>query len=285
MVKLPQPLFLVISLLCHFQKLPCIFKRSLCGYISPCKLLLNKQVQISSLFEKTADGKVKVFVKDAEYGVFDTVLMAIGRTGCAGQLNLEATGLSYNAKSGKVDVNDNDQTSVPHIYAIGDVIEGKPELTPVAIQAGKLLCRRLFGGATKKMDYTDVATTVFTPIEYGCVGYSEEDAKKALGQDKIKVYHCTAQPLEWNLNSERKEDVGYMKLIVDKEAKEKVVGIHVLGPNAGEIIQGLAVAIRCGVTKEHFDDCVGIHPTYAESYTTMTEEKKEGCALPTKGGC
>lgn len=240
---------------------------------------------VPSKFEKTADGKVKVFVKDAEYGVFDTVLMAIGRTGCAGQLNLEAAGLSYNAKSGKVDVNDNDQTSVPHIYAIGDVIEGKPELTPVAIQAGKLLCRRLFGGATKKMDYTDVATTVFTPIEYGCVGYSEEDAKKALGQDKIKVYHCTAQPLEWNLNSERKEDVGYMKLIVDKEAKEKVVGIHVLGPNAGEIIQGLAVAIRCGVTKEHFDDCVGIHPTYAESYTTMTEEKKEGCALPTKGGC
>eukprot|EP00434_Breviolum_minutum_P042768 symbB.v1.2.038080.t2/scaffold5812.1/size23411/1 len=176
--------------------------------------------------------------------------MAVGRTGCAGQLNLEAAGLSYNA-SGKVDVNDNDQTSVPHIFAVGDVIEGKPELTPVAIQ----------------------------------VGYSEEDAVKVIGKDKIKVYHCTAQPLEWNLNSERKEDMGYMKLIVDKEAKEKVVGIHILGPNAGEIIQGLAVAIRCGVTKEHFDDCVGIHPTYAESYTTMTEEKTEGSALPTKGGC
>ncbi|CAE7696862.1 SEP1 [Symbiodinium sp. KB8] len=99
------------------------------------------------------------------------------------------------------------------------------------------------------------------------------------------VYHCTAQPLEWNLNSERKDDMGYMKLIVDKEEKEKVVGVHILGPNAGEIIQGLSVAIRCGVTKEHFDDCVGIHPTYAESYTTMTEEKTEGSALPTKGGC
>ena len=143
---------------------------------------------VPSKFEKTADGKVKVFVKDAEYGVFDTVLMAVGRTGCAGQLNLEAAGLSYNAKSGKVDVNDNDQTSVPHIFAVGDVIEGKPELTPVAIQAGKLLCRRLFAGATKKMDYTDVATTVFTPIEYGCVGYSEEDAVKVIGKDKIKVY-------------------------------------------------------------------------------------------------
>lgn len=135
------------------------------------------------------------------------------------------------------------------------------------------------------MDYTDVATTVFTPIEYGCVGYSEEDAIKALGKEKVKVYHCTAQPLEWNLNDERKDDLGYMKLVVDKESKEKVVGVHILGPNAGEIIQGLAVAIRCGVTKEHFDDCVGIHPTFAESYTTMTEEKTAGSKLPTKGGC
>eukprot|EP00439_Symbiodinium_sp_Y106_P020612 s2610_g2.t1 len=240
---------------------------------------------VPSKFEKTADGKVKVFVKDAEYGVFDTVLVAIGRTGLASQLNVEAAGLSYNPKTGKVVVDDNDQTSVPNIFAIGDVCEGKPELTPVAIQAGRMLTRRLFAGSTKKMDYTDIATTVFTPIEYGCVGYSEDEAREKISKDRIKVYHCTAQPLEWNLNSERKDDMGYMKLIVDKEEKEKVVGVHILGPNAGEIIQGLSVAIRCGVTKEHFDDCVGIHPTYAESYTTMTEEKTEGSTLPTKGGC
>ncbi|CAE7270679.1 TXNRD3 [Symbiodinium natans] len=240
---------------------------------------------VPSKYEKTADGKVKVFVKDKEYGVFDTVLVAIGRTGCAGQLNVEAAGLSYNPKTGKLDVNDNDQTSVPNIFAIGDVCEGKPELTPVAIQAGRMLTRRLFAESTKKMDYTDIATTVFTPIEYGCVGYSEDEAKEKIGKSRIKVYHCTAQPLEWNLNSERKDDMGYMKLIVDKDEKEKVVGVHILGPNAGEIIQGLSVAIRCGVTKEHFDDCVGIHPTYAESYTTMTEEKTENSALPTKGGC
>ncbi|CAE7892726.1 TXNRD3 [Symbiodinium necroappetens] len=240
---------------------------------------------VPSKFEKTADGKVKVFVKDAEYGVFDTVLVAIGRAGCASQLNVEAAGLSYNPKTGKVVVDDNDQTSVPNIFAIGDVCEGKPELTPVAIQAGRMLTRRLFAGSTKKMDYTDIATTVFTPIEYGCVGYSEDEAREKISKERIKVYHCTAQPLEWNLNSERKDDMGYMKLIVDKEEKEKVVGVHILGPNAGEIIQGLSVAIRCGVTKEHFDDCVGIHPTFAESYTTMTEEKTEGSALPTKGGC
>lgn len=189
-------------------------------------------------------------------------------------------------KSGKVVVNDADQTSVPHIYAIGDVIEGKPELTPVAIQAGRLLCKRLFAGSSKKMDYIDVATAVFTPIEYGAVGYSEEDAQKALGKERVKVYHASANPLEWNLNSEeRSNDMGYMKLVVDKADKEKVVGVHILGPNAGEVIQGLAVAIRCGVTKEHFDDCVGIHPTFAEAYTTMDQEKTDASALPTKGGC
>jgi len=238
-----------------------------------------------SKFEKLPSGQVKVFVKDAEYGVYDTVLLAIGREGCAGSLNLEAAGLKYIEKTGKVACNDHDQTSVPHIFAIGDVIEGKPELTPVAIQAGKLLCRRLFGGATKIMDYTDVATAVFTPIEYGAVGYSEGDAIKALGKDRVKVYHCSAQPLEWNLNHERKEDMGYMKVVVDVAEKEKVVGVHILGPNAGEVIQGLSVALKCGATKEHFDDCVGIHPTFAESYTTLTEIKEEGKALPTKGGC
>lgn len=237
-----------------------------------------------SRFEKTPSGQVKVFVNDSEYGVFDTVLLAIGRTGCAGQLNLPAVGIEFN-KNGKVVCNEADQTTVPHIFAIGDVIEGKPELTPVAIQAGKLLCKRLFGGSQKLMDYTDIATTVFTPIEYGAVGYTEEDAIKKLGKDRVKVYHCSAVPLEWNLNHERKEDMGYMKLIVDTAEKEKVVGVHILGPNAGEVIQGLSVAIKCGVTKEHFDDCVGIHPTFAEAYTTMTELKEEGKGLPTKAGC
>jgi len=240
---------------------------------------------VPSKFEKTASGQVRVFVKDQEYGVFDTVLVAIGRTGCAGLLNLKAAGLEYSEKTGKLTVNEADQTSVPHIHAVGDVIEGKPELTPVAIQAGRFLARRLFGGAKKLMDYTDVATAVFTPIEFGTVGYSEDDAKAKLGKDKIKVYHTIAMPLEWNLNSHRNQsgDEGYMKVIVDK-ATDKVVGAHVLGPHSGEVIQGLAVALKAGVTKEQLDDTVGIHPTFAEAYTTMTEEKQEGVALA-KGGC
>jgi len=232
-------------------------------------------------FEKTESGQVRVFVNDKEYGIYDTVLMAVGRTGCAGWLNVGAAGLEYNEKNGKVSVNESDQTSVPHIYAVGDVIDGKPELTPVAIQAGRLLMKRLFGGQTKIMDYTDVATTIFTPIEFGTVGYTEDDAKKQLGPERVKVYHTIASPLEWNLNPHRAEDgdQGYIKVIVDMASNEKVVGVHVLGASAGEVIQGLAVALKAGMTKEHLDDTVGIHPTFAESLTTMTEEKKEGVAL------
>merc|ERR1719336_643465 len=147
--------------------------------------------------------------------------------------------------------------------------------------------KRLFAGATKLMDYTDVATIIFTPIEYGTVGYSEEDAKTKFGAERLKVYHTLASPLEWNLNEHRKADgdKGYMKVICDKESNEKIVGVHILGANAGEVIQGLGVAMKAGVTKEHLDDTVGIHPTFAESYTTMTEEKVEGEELEDAGGC
>lgn len=253
---------------------------------------------VPSKFEKTADGKVKVFVKDAEYGIYDTVFVAIGRTGCAGWLNLEAAGIPYDAKSGKLKANKDESTNVPHIYAVGDVIEGMPELTPVAIQAGKLLANRLFGNkddsnaykkklTTRLMDYTDIATTVFTPIEYGCIGYSEEDAKKNLGAENIVVYHTLAKPLEWALNSERDSDYGFLKIICDKSKGEKVVGFHVLGPNAGEVTQGFAVAMKAGFTKENLEDCVGIHPTFAEGFTTLYHDaiKKEGEVLGPPKSC
>jgi len=241
---------------------------------------------VPSKFEKLSDGRVRVFVNGKEYGVYDTVLMAVGRTGCAGQLNVKAAGLEYLEKNGKIKVNEADQTSVPHIYAVGDVCDGKPELTPVAIQAGRFLARRLFGGAKKLMDFTDVATAVFTPIEFGTVGLSEDAAKEKFGKERVKVYHTIASPLEWSTNNHRSADgdEGYMKLIVDRADNERVVGVHILGPNAGEVIQGLAVAVKVGVTKEQLDDTVGIHPTFAEAYTTITDEKVQGAMLK-KGGC
>mmetsp|Transcript_11050 Transcript_11050/g.20060 ORF Transcript_11050/g.20060 Transcript_11050/m.20060 type:complete len:482 (+) Transcript_11050:55-1500(+) len=239
---------------------------------------------VPSKFEKLPSGQVKVYVDGNEYGVYDTVLQAIGRKGCANNLNLEAAGVTYDKEKGKIPCT-NEQTNVPHIYAIGDVVLGMPELTPVAIQAGKLLVKRLYGGSSKQMDYTDICTTVFTPIEYGCVGYAEEDAKKELGPERIKVYHCYNQPLEWKTSPERHEEFGYMKFIVDLAEKEKVVGVHILGPNAGEVIQGLGVAMKAGFTKDHLDDCVGIHPTFAEAYTTMTEVKEEGKDLAKGANC
>lgn len=119
---------------------------------------------------------------------YDTVLFAMGRYAVTQGLNLENAGVKPE-KNGKFIVNDEEQTNIPNIYAIGDVIYGQLELTPVAIKAGMLLANRMFLGHTEKMDYANVPTTVFTPLEYGCCGPSEEDAKKEYGADNIKTYH------------------------------------------------------------------------------------------------
>lgn len=153
---------------------------------------------------------------------------------------------------------------MPHIYAIGDVIYGQLELTPVAIKAGMLLSQRLFAGGTELMDYITVPTTVFTPIEYGCCGYSEEDAKEKFGADNISTYHTQFQPLEWQFNKQRPDGVmSYVKLLVHKP-DDKVVGFHILCPNAGEVTQGIGIAMKCGATRAMVNSCVGIHPTVAE---------------------
>merc|ERR1719399_2635355 len=154
-------------------------------------------------------------------------------------MGLQNTGVKLNESNGKIPTKD-EQTNVPHIYAIGDVIDGDAlsppsnltELTPVAIQAGKLLASRLYGGATATMDYTGVPTTVYTPIEYGAVGLAEEDAEKLYGKERIEVYHTYFTPLEWTV-PHRGENKCYAKLIVDKQEGEKVLGLHVCAPNAG----------------------------------------------------
>jgi len=186
-------------------------------------------------------------------------------------------------KSGKVVVDKYERTSVPHIYAIGDIIEDGLELTPVAIQSARLLARRLYRGGTELMDQLNVSTTVFTPLEYGVVGYSEEDALKKFGEKNIEVYHQSFQPLEWTL-PKRPNSSCFMKLVCDKADDERVVGFHVLSPNAGEITQGVGLAFQCGVKKAHFDKCVGIHPTIAEVFTTMTITKSSGDSAAA-GGC
>lgn len=217
---------------------------------------------------------------EAGSGEYDTVLFAIGRTPETSRINLAATGVALTA-SGHVVVDGFERTSVPHIYAIGDIIKGGLELTPVAIKAGRLLADRLFGQGTQKMDYNTVPTTVFTPLEYGCVGLSEEKAEERYGV--IEVYHTSFTPLEWTV-PHLGDNVCYMKLIVNPIDSERVLGFHILSPNAGEITQGVAVALKCGATKQQFDDTIGIHPTIAEDFTLLKITKSSGESA-TKSGC
>ncbi|KAH8850853.1 Thioredoxin reductase 1, cytoplasmic [Schistosoma japonicum] len=193
---------------------------------------------------------------------FETVIFAVGREPQLSKLNCEAVGVKLD-KNGRVVCSDDEQTTVSNIYAIGDINAGKPQLTPVAIHAGRYLARRLFAGATELTDYSNVATTVFTPLEYGACGLSEEDAIEKYGDNDIEVYHSHFKPLEWTV-AHREDNVCYMKLVCRISDNMRVLGLHVLGPNAGEITQGYAVAIKMGATKEDFDRTIGIHPTCSE---------------------
>lgn len=212
---------------------------------------------------------------------YDTVLAAIGR-----QADTEGLGLdkvpgaldALNPKTKKLACVHEQLSGAPHLYALGDVLDGRPELTPVAIEAGLRLARRLYGGVNDPMDYENVATTVFTPLEYGSIGMTEEEAKANLGEENINVYVSEFTPLEYTLSEHRAErgDEAFAKLIVDKGSNERVVGFHYLGPNAGEVTQGFAVAMRKGATYADFVSTVGIHPTVAEEFTTMTVTKASG---------
>jgi len=244
---------------------------------------------VPSSIEKIEDGtpgKLKVFgkYKDGTEFVdeFNTVIFAIGRDACTGHIGLDKVGVNLNPKNGKVLHDAKEQSNVPNIYAIGDVLDDKPELTPVAIQAGKLLARRLCGVSETVTDYDNVCTTVFTPLEYGCCGLSEEDAIQKFGDDDLEVYHQNFWPLEWTV-AHRPENSCYCKLICVKSQNEKVVGFHYLGPNAGEVTQGFGIALKMGATKADFDNLIGIHPTTAENFTTMEITKSSGVDASASG--
>ncbi|KAH0516429.1 Thioredoxin reductase 1, cytoplasmic [Microtus ochrogaster] len=204
---------------------------------------------------------------------FNTVLLAVGRDSCTRTIGLETVGVKINEKTGKIPVTDEEQTNVPYIYAIGDILEGKLELTPVAIQAGRLLAQRLYGGSTVKCDYENVPTTVFTPLEYGCCGLPEEKAIEKFGEENIEVYHSFFWPLEWTVPS-RDNNKCYAKIICNLKDNERVVGFHVLGPNAGEVTQGFAAALKCGMTKQQLDSTIGIHPVCAEVSHARSQLRK-----------
>jgi glutathione reductase (NADPH) len=192
----------------------------------------------------------------------DLVLIATGRVPLTRGLFADGVDVKMNAK-GAIEVNERFQTSVPSIYAVGDVID-QVNLTPVALGQGMWLAKHLFGGESAPADFTNVATAVFSDPNVGTVGLTETEARERL--KKIVVYRSIFTPMK-NTISDRKERT-LMKLIVDGET-DKVVGCHMVGPHAGEIIQGIAIALKCGATKAQFDATIGIHPTAAEEFVTM----------------
>uniref|UniRef100_A0A8C1BKJ7 thioredoxin-disulfide reductase (NADPH) n=1 Tax=Cyprinus carpio carpio TaxID=630221 RepID=A0A8C1BKJ7_CYPCA len=209
-------------------------------------------------------GRLKVTAKSTESDeIFEGEYNTSSRLGLRSpSANIESVSVPP-SRNGKIPVNDEEQTSVPHIYAIGDILEGKWELTPVAIQAGKLLARRLYAGASLKCDYVNVPTTVFTPMEYGSCGYPEEKAVEIYGQENLEIYHSLFWPLEFTVPG-RDNNRCYAKIICNKLDNDRVIGFHYLGPNAGEVTQGFGAAMKCGITKDQLDNTIGIHPTCAE---------------------
>jgi thioredoxin reductase (NADPH) len=189
-----------------------------------------------SKLEKVEGDRIMVTFSDGSQDVYDTVLGAVGRTADTAALGLETVNVQTNPTNQKI-VAKYEQSTCPNIYAVGDVMEGCPELTPVAIQAGITLARRLFGGSKEPMDYVNVCTTVFTPLEYSCVGLSEDDAIAKYGPDGIEVYHREFLPLEWSISQSRHDSNAFAKIVVEKTPKEKILGIHYVGPNAGEVMQ------------------------------------------------
>lgn len=194
----------------------------------------------------------------------DCVLLAVGRNPNVEKLQLQNTQVQQ-GRNNVIIANDDDTTNDPAVYAIGDVV-GKLELTPVAIKCGRLLADRLFAQKTKMMNYSAVPTAIFSPLEIGTCGISEEEAIAEYGAENIKVYRARFTPMIHSIT--KKEVKMLMKMIVVKDG-EKVLGMHLIGPDSAEIIQGFGIAVRHGLTKEDLDDVVALHPSAAEEFVTM----------------
>ena len=214
---------------------------------------------------------LQVRLLDGSHITVDAVLYATGRVPLVADLGLEAAGVAQNA-AGAIQVNDAYQTSVPSIYAVGDVT-ARIQLTPVALAEAMVVVDALFGAAVGKqprsMSYDFIPTAVFTHPNIGTVGYSEQEASEKFG--KISVYKSDFKALKHTLSGSTERTL--MKLVVE-DATDRVVGLHMVGADAGEIVQGFAVAMKAGATKAIFDSTIGIHPTAAEEFVTMREPVK-----------
>ncbi len=223
---------------------------------------LRFETNVESI-EKTATG-LKLYLTDDTELEADCVLYATGRRPHLDGLGLETVNVEQ-SQFGHIVVNKHFQTSEPSIYAVGDVTGGL-ELTPVALAEGMAFAREQFGQPSSDVDYDFIPTAVFCQPNIGTVGFTEAEAHAEFGH--LRLYKSTFRPMKHTISG--KDERSFMKLIVD-DASDRVVGAHMVGPDAGEIMQGLAIAMRAGATKALFDSTIGIHPTAAEEFVTMRE--------------
>jgi glutathione reductase (NADPH) len=215
-------------------------------------------------------GGFVVTTADGETVTVDCVLYATGRRPNTRNLGLADVGIACDDKNAVV-VDEWQRTSIPHIYAVGDVTD-RLNLTPVAIAEARAIAETLFNNNPMKIDHANVATAVFSQPPVGTVGLTERQAR---AHHRIDVYRTKFRPMKHTLSG--REERTMMKLVVDRET-DRILGCHMVGADAPEIIQGLAIAVKCGATKRQFDQTIGIHPTAAEEFVTMRDKVPEPVA-------
>ena len=216
-------------------------------------------------------GSLTVALNDGSRAAADLVMYATGRRPLTAGLGLDRAGVELDA-GGAIKVDDAWRTSVPHIYAVGDVID-RIQLTPVALNEGHILADQLFGGGDRDMSYENVPSAVFSQPPIGTVGLTEAEARARYGE--VDIYKTDFRALKNTLSGRAEKTL--MKLVVEP-VSDRVVGIHMVGPEAGEIVQGFAVAMKAGATKRQFDATIAIHPTSAEELVTMRERYRPQAA-------
>ena len=221
------------------------------------RIHLNAQVE---RIAQTDDG-LRVTFKNGDDLAVDEVLYATGRRPNTAGLGLENTRVETDAR-GAIRIDDDFRTAEPSIHALGDVT-GRIELTPVAIREAMVLTRNLFGEGGAQMSYENIPSAVFSQPPIGTVGLSEEQARERFAN--VKIFRSEFRPLKATLGG---DDRVLIKLVIDADS-DRVLGCHLLGDHAGEIIQGFAVAVQMGATKADFDRTIGIHPTVAEEFVTL----------------